>query len=143
MNPVAKSRWQKRQNQSYRREFAPDPKTFSEITCKILKVWDRSDMESDWPERTKMFFEKFPGSIIAEVVVASGKVYVLPFDETPDQIYSTYGNAALLVGRSGKIKFRNQDINTGTIVPIRSSREKLIDTMMASDVPDIGIIWGM
>ena len=62
--PVAKSKLHKRLNDSYRREFAPDPRVDLEASCRIIKVWDRDVLEMELaPAPIQLLFKSFVISI--------------------------------------------------------------------------------
>lgn len=142
--PVAKSKLHQRLNRQMRLNLSPDERGFVETPCRILRVWDwEAELDGPIPEQIKSRLDEVPGLILCEVATLDNKVFTLPLDELPDQIYATYGNALLMQGRLAKIRHRNHDLQTGTVIPIRSVFVKNSNPSTASEVADIGAIIGI
>ena len=121
---------------------APDPYSKSVTTCVIIRVWDQEAMDEEVPPANivnKM--EKSPGLLFAEVRhLKTSRTYFLPFKETEDQIFSTYGNGIQLEGRVANIEFKNLDIKSGVLIPQRTFYKKALNLNHASVTFDIGAL---
>lgn len=122
--PGAKNNFLERINRTTAKAYAPDVNTILEARCVITKVYDPETVEDeDVPEEIKNALLAAPGLLFCRVLIAGSSELVLSLEESADQIYSTYGNSVLLEGRPAKIKYRNYDLSSGVIVPIRNAAE--------------------
>ena len=143
--PVAKSGLQKKFNQLYKKDFAPNPYSYIEASCLILEAYDfERIMDGDFPDEVAPYLENNPGCVVVKILMANEQIYYLPLEESLDQVYSTYGNTPLIKGLNGKVHYRNHDINTGTVIPVRQHKNGALHQNHASFVADIGgIIHGV
>ncbi len=81
-----------------------------------------------------------PGLLFAKIRLLNDKDYILPFQETADQIFSTYGNHTLLEGRPAKVEYGGVNIETGYIYLQRTFVEPILNLGEVSKVLDIGNI---
>lgn len=115
-NIVPRNKFQQRFKANTEEHLAPDPFVQQEIVCQIIDVYD-ADRLKDKKLNVALasWLLSNPGKLYAKVQVKNGKEYILPFKDTPELIYSLYGNHVQLIDRPGKIHFNNLNIQNGTI----------------------------
>lgn len=119
--------------------MAPASSLATEARGTILKVYDEERLEAGVPDKLKKQLEKTPGLLYAEVRLENGKKLLLPFKAPAEEIFSTYGNAAMLEGRAIIIIFNSLDIESGRLVLERSSKASQ-NINKSSSLLDIGSI---
>lgn len=144
MSAVSKNSFQRRLNKQNRTLLTPDSNAVLETQCRILRVYDaESGNYEEFPPRVRELIAAKPGLLFCLVELLNGARVVVPMDESADQIYSTYGNSAVLENSIGRIRYRNYDVASGTVSPARHSRAAGVDVSAASNVADIGAIIGI
>lgn len=135
---------QRRLSSEYRKRLTPDRNSYLETECKIVKVYDSETERYEYfPDEIKAKLIDQPGLIWCLVELKTGSSLYAPFMETPDQVYSTYGNSAALENSPGRLRYRNYDIRSGVVIPTKFIHQKTQDVGVASYVADIGGIIGI
>jgi hypothetical protein len=110
-----------------------------QVECKIIEVFDSETLEQYSENRELLtHISQAPGLLFALVELSTGKRYLLPFRESEDQIYSTYGNAELIKNRQCWIHYRNASLDSGSLVVSGERSKTTVDIRKASKVLDIG-----
>lgn len=134
------SKFQEHMRQLSRADMKPGPGETYTCHCIIQQVYDPETVEDlGASDEIKNLMSYNPGLIYASVIsLPSKKTYLLPFKDTEDHLYSTYGNAALLNGRLGKIEYTNLDISTGRIIVQRTWYQPLLNVRTSTDTYELG-----
>ena len=143
--PVPRNSLQSELNRTRRDVIAPDAYGERTAACRIKKVYDSDTMvEGDVPDRllktlVRRQIEGRPEfQLYAIVVLEDGKTELfLPFKESANQIYSTYGNSVLLEGQPATIFYRSNNVTSGSIVPNQGSSEISLPLETLSKTYDI------
>lgn len=124
---IATNALQRNFKQQHRQSTAPSSWAVQSVDCVILEVYDyESEPHMKQSKQTD-------NRIYAKVQVRNGQTYVLPFKESPDQIFSTYGNSINLQFKVGHIEFRNNNVGNGNVV-ISNHRSSSVVKLSSSTV---------
>lgn len=116
---------------------------YSQSHCygEIVTVWDVDAQADGVPDNLKGMLTNHPNKLYATIKTSrSVSKLTLPFSESPDQIISTYGNGAHLVGRACKISYNSNNLETGTLSICEESLEPLASLQETSSVSDISMV---
>jgi len=109
---------------------------------RVLRIVDLpSLLAGDQPEGLQnLLLDKVrnnPETLFAEVMLVSGKKYILPFQDSKDHIYSLYGNNVQLTGRDVIILFENNSYSTGRIHFSRGGTRGFLDIDKTTKTNDL------
>lgn len=122
--------------------LAPDPFGAMEVGCTIIKVFDKDTIDSEEaPEEVVKTIKERPGWLYAQVELLDSDLrHYLPFAESEDQIFLTYGNSVQLEGQLAKIIYRNLDVHNGVIIPQKNATRPLLPLSSLASTLDIGFL---
>ena len=113
----------------------------SKVTAILTKVYDRDSIQNDeLPAELATQVINHPGKLYGEATFATGKKLYLPFRDSPELIYSLYGDAKMIVGRSIVILYYDRNIQLGEI-SLLETKTALQDTSSTTTVFDISGIF--
>jgi hypothetical protein len=109
----------------------------------ILKVYDRDTIpDTGVPGELARLISTKPGRVYGQVKLNTGEILYLPFQLTPEFLYSVYGDSKLIEGRPANVVFYDRRIHMGEIVIIGDESKPLKETKDSTAVFDIGSIFG-
>jgi len=139
MSSVPKNKRQAREFSNQDRSFRPGSGETHSTYCTILEVFDEYKLSTGGvPEDLVSRLEAVPGRLFAKVRLDSGKILSVPFADSEDQIYSTYGNAPVLEGQRAKIVYSGVRISKGNLKIIPTYAKRHVAMENATEVFDIG-----
>lgn len=109
----------------------------------ILKVYDRDTIpDIGVPGELARLISTKPGRVYGQVKLNTGEILYLPFQLSPEFLYSIYGDSKLIEGRMANVVFYDRRIHMGEIVILSDERKPLKETKDSTSVFDIGSIFG-
>lgn len=108
-----------------------------QIDGKLLLLIDGENPEI--PDALYRAISSNPGVLYGSVLADNGKTYHLSFAESPEAIYSIYGDASLLANRRVRIKYYDGNIHLGHIyiLPKQMALANNIKTTITFDIGGI------
>ena len=139
---VPRGKVQQKFSENVQEHLAPDPFAVQTAACIIIRVYDAETLsEEGVPLDLGGLIKAHPGWLFAKVeLLGSKNQLILPFEESEEQIYFTYGNRVLLEGRLARINYRNQDPQKGSITLQRNYENFHLPLSSLGQVYDIGKI---
>lgn len=108
----------------------------------IIEVYDSTTLASrQLPGELAEIYMKNPGRLFGRIKLANGKSYYLPFKESAEMIYSTYGDSSFIEGRIGYIVYYDHNIHYGELMISGDNKTALQDTEVSTTIYDIGEIF--
>lgn len=109
--------------------------------CTILEVYDQETIDrTDAPTEIAKQLERFPNKLFAKVRLHDGRILFRPFRDPQSQVYSTFGNSALLQGTPAKIVFQNARVREGHIICTDDLTGLPANMGLATEAWDIGML---
>lgn len=108
------------------------------ILCRVVQSYDAESLGSVIPKNVEEKLMNNPGMVWATCQTIDGANLVLPFKDTPDHLYSVYGNTMNMQGILCRIHFTGKNPSAGKLTPFHYTKNKLINSDAAADVADIG-----
>lgn len=110
----------------------------------LTDVFDRERIDlGDVPDEVIEKVQLHPGVLYGRVQVPPNSTYILPFEQSHDEILLLGGNAYSLEGRFVQIKYRNNNIkNQGVIMFTSDYNVVPLNMTAATEVWSVGGIFG-
>lgn len=120
----------------------PSSGTERRISGTILKVYDADTPIEELPEALYQAYLRGPGRLFAQVQTNSNRMIYLPFRESAEYIYSIYGDATAIEGRSCIISCYENLLEAGELIITGTIANTLLETNNSTMIFSISGVFG-
>lgn len=143
MATVPGNQFQQRMAQVAREIKKPSYGVLGSTLGTVVKVYGRESIEDgNLPREVNLLISRHPGRLYAKVQIAGSKRELyLPFRDSPELLYTVYGDAKLIEGRTVDILYYDRNVHLGELVVSGNKKGAIRDTTSSTNVFDIGSIF--